>query len=349
MRFIVTLSFSTCFAFCLSASALEVERRNERIFIKSSACSEVAEAAASLEQWLKVSKIHKDCPATRMSPAKVGEVCEFDITQCVPDHVAKFQSATPKEYGPNCWNLSLVMTQILPGMRYSTPEEMAFYMRPPLCRQLTNDEKRRPGDIGAIRKSASQGGTEIHGFIYISEKLVYSKNGAFPLSPYSLQDTEPMLKGYGVPETSQCRQNTNSMMINCPAMVSYFRCQSMDDYVKKHPSIPAELMATYKGMGQFEQCLQNRVMNREALPAQAKQNILDVSKALAHYLDEQVKNQPKGVPMSEEKSFMIGSLQLRLLAIAQQLSMSGETQFVNELGEFGRAILKSSREILTDK
>jgi hypothetical protein len=201
MKFIV-INF---FFLSLKLNAFEIVRNENKVLLRDTSCYKVREMASTLLAWTK--NIGEDKNCTPLTNAKMsvesGGACELEITQCIPDHVAEFQGVHPRFYGPNCWNLALVMKKILPNLRYTTPEEMAFYMRPPLCRQLKNDEKKIPGDLGAIRDVYEKNAIESHGFIYISENMAYSKNGYSNEQPYSLQKLENVYKVYGVPNKSE--------------------------------------------------------------------------------------------------------------------------------------------------
>ncbi len=336
--------------FAFESVGLEVKNSGGRIYLTDPSCAEVAEVTRSLATWTTNLGIQKRCPFDKKKPRSAPlpwSDCSFDITNCVPDHVVKFHGATPEISGPNCWNLALVMSDILPALRYSTPEEMAFYMRPPLCRSLKNGEPRIPGDIGAIRSVGTGDSLESHGFIYVSEKIAYSKNGFLRRSPYALQPLENVYNQYKVPRISDCRANELNTSVECDNSVSYFRCISMDQYLDEHPKIPSELKRSLNELSNFETCLQARVLSGTTLSEIAQNNIINVAAGLATYLDQESKKQSQ--PADEQRKFLLGALQLRLKAILDQLEISGDSSLRNSLApiisavEYDALILRATK------
>ncbi|WP_415061517.1 hypothetical protein [Bdellovibrio sp.] len=307
------------------AQAFNVRKSKDRLLLRETNCEEGQEIVSSLAQWNLLAKTGKQCDTSAPGEIKKN-YCQFDITDCVPDHVVKYQGATPQTDGPNCWNLSLVMSKILPALRYSSPEEMNFYMRPPLCRQLKDGEEKIAGDVGAIRQVKKDKTPEYHGFIYISEKVAYSKNGFSRMAPYDLQSLDNVYEVYQVPRQEECRKNEITEGATCDKAVAFFRCQSMDEYLENNSNIPEKIKETFQKVGMFEVCVEDRALRGNAISKEATKNILDTSKALLNYL-KQAKDSPEVAKLDkEERDFVIGSLQMRLEAISEQLAMFGGTQ-----------------------
>lgn len=297
--------------------ALEVSKKDGRVVLQDT-CSDGTNVIKSLSTWLGKTTPNKTCQAPSKSN---GNDCQYDITNCLPDQVVRYQGVTSKVGGPNCWNLALVMGKILPNLRYSSPQEMAFYMRPPLCRALKNSESRQPGDIGAIRGMAwGIPIEETHGFIYISDSMVFSKNGSKKEAPYSLQSTDKMLESYGVENNKACRNNEIPKgNMDCTQAVAYFRCESMDDYLKKNQKVSPSIKNLEHEVSSTERCLEGSTFSGQTLGETNLRDIQRVSGALAHYLED-LKKSNKMNKLSEADRFMVGGLQLRLQAIAEQLS-----------------------------
>lgn len=333
------------------ALAFDVHREGDRLTLRGE-CNEGGNLVKALSVWSDRAATGKQCSPTSQNDG-LSPYCKYDITSCVPEHVVKYQGANPKSDGPNCWNLSLVMSQILPSLRYSTPEEMQFYMQPPLCRQLSDGEKREPGDVGAIRHHmGSNKAAEYHGFIYISEKIAYSKNGASKYSPYSLQSLEDVYKAYDVPRLEGCRKNEiNDGAAFCKQAVAYFRCQSMDEYLKNNPKVSNQVKEAFEKVKDTESCLQGSVFKGENLPEEAKKNIIETGNALLKYLEDSKKDLVASKTRSEEERFMLGSLQLRLQAIAQQIDFNNSNPFgfpsetSDTLMELANSIQQSQKEL----
>ncbi|WP_413587355.1 hypothetical protein [Bdellovibrio sp. HCB274] len=305
----------------VSSAEITFSKKENKVMM-SGKCTELQAEIPSLSQWTINSKAGNGCE--NLSPAgQYEDFCAYNVTSCVPEHVVKYQNANPEIDGPNCWNLSLVMKGILPHLRYTTPQEMNFYMAPPLCRQLKDSEPRQAGDIGAIRSIANGAINESHGFIYISEKLSYSKNGATKRSPYALQSLDGVLGAYGVPRNADCRKNeiTNT---NCKNAVSYFRCQSLDSYMASHQEIPDKVKKFFSESAKAENCISEQTMKGKALTAEAVQNITDASLSLTVFAN-QIKQdiEFKKLP-ADEQSFIANALFFRLQGISTQLSINNE-------------------------
>lgn len=197
--------------------------------IKADSCSVIKEQISKLSEWSEWSG-RGACAQAKGEPwYKFSSDCQADVTTCLPEHVKKYHGVHPDLSGPNCWNLSLVMSDLLPHLRYSSPQEMNFFMAPPLCRSLSNGEERRPGDVGAIRTGR---GEEVHGFIYVSDEMSYSKNGFSNQSPYELQTLDNVYEVYGI-ENADPKCLDNQMDSSCSMGVDFFRCSSMKEYLEE--------------------------------------------------------------------------------------------------------------------
>jgi len=150
------------------------------------------------------------------------------LTGSVPRFYEAHHGSSPVCHGPNCWNSALVVADIIPSLRYSTPEEMTFWMTSPLCSEVPAQEDPKPGDVIAIRKADN---VEVHGFVYISPDLSYSKNGFNNASPYLLQPTEGVFLVYGVPK--ECRAHRPPPAPGCPLKGVYFRCEGVAAFAAK--------------------------------------------------------------------------------------------------------------------
>lgn len=304
----------------VSFADLEVERDSQnRLFLSSESCDELIKTTKDLDQWTKNSHETKSCPVNFQSPTEKNNRCHYEITDCIPNHLEKYMGISPKYNGPNCWNLALVMKNILPALRYTTTEEMAFYMASPLCRQIKDDEKKIPGDIGAIRTISSFGIQEYHGFIYISDDLAYSKNGFAKENPYMLIPTDIVMSVYNVPDDPRCRKNEiNESNLKCGNASSYFRCMSMEEYLAKQDT-PKEIMTAIKHVDNFDKCLESTTMTNQPISKALEKNLYDSLSVISNYLyDETEKEKASGLK-DPKNIFMLASLNLKLNSIALQL------------------------------
>lgn len=296
--------------------ALEIVPYGKVIELSSQSCDETQSIVKTLESWTK-----KKC--------KVLEGCKYDIRECVPEHIAGVVGKYSGFDGPNCWNLALVMKGILPGLRFSTRDEMAFYMNSPLCRNLEPNEERKPGDIGAIRELVNKKTYEFHGFIYISDKLAFSKNGETYESSFDLQTLNNVYASYQISGNEKCHGNRVDINSNCMNATSYFRCESLDDYLSKRKPISMELSKLVQNTSTFEKCIMEPfLVDSKPLSENAAESIIDISKALVEYTEEQMK---KNSGLSDEEKFILTSLDLRMRSISEQFKKSFKNQYADAL------------------
>jgi len=323
-----------------SAIAIDIQRHGEHLVLKGSSCYEVSSTLESLKLWTKQVDPGKSC--TALPQLEKESECTVTIDNCVPDHVLKYQGVSPEKFGPNCWNLALVMKGILPALRYSTAEEMSFYMSSPLCRQLAPLEKRLPGDVGAVRNVGDQD-EEVHGFIYISEDLAYSKNGPEEKSPFAVQSLQEVLKTYEVPNKNECRGNVANKNLNCGNALSVFRCKSLDSYLQETKGLPETLAKSIKNLDNVEKCVQQEVVEGSPLSDQSRKSLVDVANVLVSYLED--KRTSVKSNLSEEEKFTITALQLRLDALVNQFANNGDEDFAKEVSRFSNKLKYSAREL----
>ncbi len=195
-------------------------------------CAELKKRVRDLREWTK----------------KKGEKPIEPEPECIekPEPAVMLNGSVPRFYesnhgakpvcnGPNCWNSALVVSDIIPSHRYSTPEEMSFWMSSPLCSPVPAQEDPRPGDVIAIRKADN---SEVHGFVYISSDLSYSKNGFNSQSPYLIQSTDNVFSVYSVPPP--CRTHRPPPVPGCPLKGVYFRCEGVAAYAAKELDAAAQ-------------------------------------------------------------------------------------------------------------
>jgi len=342
---LVTVYLTLAFV-AAKAAAVQVFKKDNQLILRTNSCSEADALTDSLREWLSSSEITKPCQTQVLTRESDQQPCETDITNCVPDHVFKYQNSNPALSGPNCFNLALVMKNILPALRFSSASEMSFYMRPPLCRKLNNSEKINAGDVGAVRLQPQSGHIEeLHGFIYVSDNLVYSKGGFNRGFTFALQSTEEMFRIAPVANTRACRFNEPDEKGECLTKVLYFRCISMKEYLDAHPSIPTQIMSTLHHVSNFETCVQNWVIDGVKLSHAAKTGLIDTTKALVVYLNDQLRARRENVKLRDEDHFLLGSLQLRLRAIATQLEEGGELSTFSDLQVLSDAVATALKDL----
>ncbi|MFZ4714820.1 MAG: hypothetical protein ACOYL6_13970 [Bacteriovoracaceae bacterium] len=209
---------------------VQVQRVKDRILLQGKDCKLLIEESKAIKEWTK--KLEENF--VEQNCTNVAGEYNLDITDLVPNFVKEHQSVCPKNSGPNCWNGALVGSKILDNLRYTTPEEMNFWMTSPLCHEVdTSKEPLKPGDVIAVRNNPS---SEVHGFIHISENLVFSKNGFYKGSPYSFQSPENVFNVYQVKPECRVAFHQPPPEKDCPLYANYFRCESFDNFEKKQKS-----------------------------------------------------------------------------------------------------------------
>jgi hypothetical protein len=341
MVFLLMLLKSAAFSF-------EIKRIENRIFLTDKTCPSVKKLILDIKSWTEHTDFLNEktnCDIDSLYFEQTSNACSFDITTCVPEHVKKFQDSKPLIEGPNCWNLSLVITEIIPVLRYTSPNEMSYYMRSPLCRQISDQDQKQPGDIGAIRTIKNQKITEYHGFIYISDKISYSKNGYQTTNGYSLQSLDSIFKLYDVPNKKQCRKNEISVNTKCSFAVSYFRCSSFEDYLNHLPESSWIIVNFFIQLKSFELLLQEKTFNKTQISIQAEKDILFEIENLVQFLKLQTDPKYYSLNLTDQNlGFILNSLHLRLYGLSYQLANTKDNQLSNKVFEYMQEIriLKSS-------
>lgn len=185
-------------------------------------CGVLERQAAALSDWKRRLGEAPGAPAACLCD---GRGCSLEVGPAAPDFVNDYHGARARRWGPNCWNAALLAARILARPRFTSPEEMAFWLASPLCRRLGAGEAPRPGDIVAIRDQAGQ---EVHGFVYLSPELAFSKNLVSPAEPYALQSPEAVYAVFPVPDG--CR--APGSLAGCPARSDHFRCSTRADHAR---------------------------------------------------------------------------------------------------------------------
>lgn len=285
-------------------------------------CGKIHQELMAFKSWTESRSLKCELPK-QMEETKAG-MCTADVSTCIPHHVLAYHGKNPAVNGPNCFNLALVIAGVLPSLRYSTGEEMAFFYGSPLCRVLTSNEKKQPGDLGVIVTAPR--GDVLHAFIRISDNLVYSKNGYSKEQAYFAQHYEPMSKLYQEMQKNECVKNKYA---DCETVEQTIRCISMDSYLNDpNRAMPRSIKEAFIRLDHSENCLSINTVHNSALNWPQKKSFLDSIKVIANYFDSaEFKADLKRLPEAEGK-FINGSLSIRLEAMLAQLQHSKEDGFL---------------------
>jgi len=186
------LSAVAIFSVSLHADpVVRVEKVGGRISLIG-ACDLVARQLPELELWKqKMDGVRCYSKKLQQQISSTGPECRLDVTDCIPRHVMEFQD---QALDSNCFNLALHANSLTSQIRTTTPLEFSDTLAINSCSVIPVNQKPEPGDILAVRiPHVSQffgvpAMQEIHGMIYVSEDLVYSKNSEGRMTSIALQD-----------------------------------------------------------------------------------------------------------------------------------------------------------------
>lgn len=115
-----------------------------------------------------------------------------DVTSLIPKTFGTLNEFSPPRNGPNCWNFSLYFNRIAFSLHETSPAEFKFWIESPLARKLNDSESLKPGDIIVFRL----GNDEVHTAVFLTPKIVLSKNGTEETRPYRIMELNEMTAQY---------------------------------------------------------------------------------------------------------------------------------------------------------
>lgn len=315
-----------------TAFKFEVKKNEQnKIFMEVDDCEIATRYLNDILAWSKsISEEKPTCSINQNNVSKNKNIsCKYEITNCLPNLARELEGLKLEENGPNCWNTALILKKILPKIRFTDASEINFYMGPPLCKQLDNHETRLPGDIGLIRQYIGNTPEEQHAFIYINDDITFQKTGFDSQYPYGLTSNESMFKEFDVSKRTECRSNKiDNNKPNCYANTEYFRCISMDEYLKKKPETE-ENKKIRKKIVQYEDCLQKRLLANQPLSNEASNGLSASIDAIAEKFTEAIK-EDKNFKLKDEKNFYLVSMFMQLYSIKEQLKTTNIDQDLQE-------------------
>ena len=128
--------------------------------------------------------------AKKVQRKKIGGAA-YDITDFA-DPLAKRLVGRWVFDGPNCWNLCLIHRELTGAIAATRDTEFRHWMASPLSQEVRNVADLQPGDIVAFR----QGDEEVHGAVYLSPRILLTKNGTEEVRPYRLMDLNEVYNVY---------------------------------------------------------------------------------------------------------------------------------------------------------
>lgn len=244
ITFFTIILFQSAFAENLFNKKVQVVKKGDDIYLTGNDCGLLEKESKILEGW---TKRLKENTANDHKCECAKSLCSKKVSALLPKIVNATQFVKPNSTGPNCWNASLVAAKIIPQLRYSTPQEMSFWLNSPLCKEKKSTDALEPGDIVAI---LNKSGHQHHGFIYISENLSFSKNGFESDNPYTLQDPKHVFSKYQVKPKCERIDSQGA----CENHAKYYSCTSVDEYRNSYKGTDKILKDTIDSISGME-CL----------------------------------------------------------------------------------------------
>ncbi len=213
-------------AYASPTGLLDVSRdANGAIFLSSPSCQELADEIQYLRAWKSLFKEPLSPPDL---PVELPEEqkCQMKINASIPQIAELLEGTKTALSGPNCWNTTLFLSGILNYRRFTSASEMSFWMQSPYCREIEPSEPPQTGDLIAIRVQSSNrtGYEEIHGMIYISDQLVFSKSTSSRMSAYGIQRANLIYQTFKLTDSS-CMQ-VKGLAHRCNRWSNLYRCKS---------------------------------------------------------------------------------------------------------------------------
>ncbi len=307
----------------------EVARKGERLILEGTDCQSLKREVIALRGWAEASG---ETLSKFPNLEKVRAGCQVDVTGSVPREVSKLHGRYSASAGPNCWNSALVSTGLLKDLRVVKGDEFTSFMSSPLCKKISSSESKRPGDVGAIREFymkddsdiGRSGAMEVHGFVYISENLVYQKSSSSEKAKWELTCPQKQFKeNMMMSEADVCRANAESNREQCHRGVEYYHCMSMSEFLDlRKDSFDTNQLSVLEEVQKID-CAIGRLTQRAS-----SGSVLNLAKttvaALAIVLNDQIKKLPAVPPLSDQQkdqAFLLENLKLRLESLNRQIQI----------------------------
>lgn len=229
-------------------------KKGNRILLYAKDESEARFVLRDLEQW----RTRGGAPITDLkSEAKTltGGGVIYDVTESIPETARFFHGRQPYDQGPNCWEFACYLTgsihSITGGM---DEEEFAFWLTTSKYKKLGATEVPQPGDLVAIRTKTVDGKIgDAHGAVYISERLMLSKNGIAFEDPYRLQSTDEVFGTYMPKLPKSCINPRFWNRPECARFVEVYRPVHLE---KETPvALPAAIAESVPDLERFEKMM----------------------------------------------------------------------------------------------
>ncbi len=317
----LTLPLAKANAGIENSNLINIIRNSEgQITLTGPNCNELVEQEQALRKW---TTILQEFPGAKYTPIRSNnnEDCQLVVQDSVPSIIKKLQDYKSSWSGPNCWNTTLFLSHLNSVIRFTSDQEMSFWMDSPYCRELAETEAVQPGDLIAIRRSqpnSKRQFEEVHGMIFISDALVFSKNTSSSMSPYHIQRGSLIYQNFHV-DDSDCLK-VKGHPSRCQIWANYFRCQSpLNDRELLEKKNPLFASLSQK-VGEIETFLSHFVIaNQGNFKKQREQILIDLAH-LENQLSENIIKEDPGFFYFQSLRETIQSLKIQIGIIDKALA-----------------------------
>lgn len=179
-----------------------------------------------LKSWLEASGEKATSEPVEFAGFPAEGAIAFDVTGILPKFAREYHWRDTTR--GNCWGVACLATGLARGVTSMNDAEFTLLLESDLVKRVTSRDQLKPGDLIAIR-AASKHRTlesEIHGAVYVSDNLMFSKNGAGE-GPLRLQDSNEVLYTYMV-------HVPKIMGLRIAPVIEVYRVTPLDSYIEAH-------------------------------------------------------------------------------------------------------------------
>lgn len=249
---------------------LSIRKESSNSVIITGACDEVFEAA---QGFAVAGKAHTP------KIVQKAEECSTNIAPALPDFYSAFESNTllgEQLQSANCWGYALAALGVMPIPRQIFSGDLRDFINTPLCEQVQDP---KAGDLGLIRKKNPPINHDVHGFVFITPTVRYSKVNSGVGAPVKFEVGTKY--GSGDVSISDYAYDMDKHFIE------YWRCRSLESWGHAHAHEPAGI------------AIANLIKARRALLKLSNEgSAKNFPKTLLQELDQSVAKLPQDNPIS---------------------------------------------------
>jgi hypothetical protein len=296
-----------------------------RIVVESRNPATAVRQAMALKQWTqRIGEQPSMFRGITFDPKT--QTASIDVTDIVPALVRRESKVNPHSSGFNCWATALMGAKLVNTKRYVDAPEMTYWLDTPMCQMRTGRQIPKPGDVLAVRGSH---GDEVHGIVYITPEIVFSKNGYNRRSAPDLQAAGDVFGVYGVQDACKLVNGKPATGSAC-ASKSYtnvYACQTLGQFIKQNPEYqvarqPKQVRALLRKVAHHEKSVFLDSVNELKLTDGERAGIQSDFATLSMQA-----RQALGGTTSPATRFWLESSLQRMGSIGQQLGISQRSRY----------------------